>query len=87
MCIAAKLPKPMGLRVQEDFLVACRTINPKYSTLGLQALIDLEDAVTAVLLVEDYVSKFTPYLKRVLRLSTGVTVYEVRTSRVLRVLS
>jgi hypothetical protein len=74
MCIAAKVPKTMGLRVQEDFLVACRAINPKYSTSGLQALIDLEDAGTAVLLVEDYVSKFTTYLKRVLPLSTGLSL-------------
>jgi hypothetical protein len=74
MCISAEVPKTKGLRAQEDFLVACRTIDPEYRTLGLRALIDLEDASTAVLLVEDYVSKFTTYLKRVRPLSTGLSL-------------
>ena len=55
----------IGSQAQEDFLIAYRTINLEYGTLGLRALIDLEDTSTAVLLVEDYVSKFTAYLKRV----------------------
>jgi hypothetical protein len=38
----------------------------------LCALIDLDDAGTAVPSVEDYVSKFTSYLKRVRPLSTGL---------------
>ena len=65
MCISAKVLEIIGLRAQEDFLVTCRIINPKYRTLGLRALIDLKEASTAILLVEDYVSKFTAYLKRV----------------------
>ncbi|KAF2828478.1 hypothetical protein CC86DRAFT_261803, partial [Ophiobolus disseminans] len=65
MCISAEVPETMGSRAQEDFLVACRTIDPEYGTLGLRALIDLEDAGTAIPSVEDYVSKFTTYLKRV----------------------
>jgi hypothetical protein len=73
MCISAKVLETMGLRAQEDFLVACRTINPEYRTLGLRALIDLKEAGTAVLLVEDYVSKFTAYLKLVRPLSTGLS--------------
>ncbi|KAF1934496.1 hypothetical protein EJ02DRAFT_493128, partial [Clathrospora elynae] len=73
MCIAAKVPETMGSRAQEDFLVACQTIDPEYGTSGLRALIDLEDASTAVPSVEDYVSKFTTYLKRVLPLSTGLS--------------
>jgi hypothetical protein len=73
MCISAQVPKTMGLRAQEDFLVACRTIDLEYGTLGLRALINLEEASTAVLLVEDYVSKFTAYLKRVRPLSTGLS--------------
>ncbi|KAI1669249.1 hypothetical protein L13192_06708 [Pyrenophora tritici-repentis] len=74
MCISAEVPKIIRLRAQEDFLVACKTINPRYSTLGLRALIDLEDAGTAIPSVEDYVSKFTTYLKRVRLLSIGLTV-------------
>jgi hypothetical protein len=74
MCISAEVPKTKGLRAQEDFLVACRTIDLEYRTLGLRALIDLEDASTAVLSVEDYVSKFTTYLKRVRPLSTGLSL-------------
>jgi hypothetical protein len=42
-------------------------------TLGLRALINLKNTSTAVLLVEDYVSKFTAYLKRVRLLSTGLS--------------
>ena len=72
MCISAQVPKIIGSRAQEDFLVACRTINPEYGTSGLRALIDLEEAGTAVPSVEDYVSKFTAYLKRVRPLSTGL---------------
>ncbi|KAF2820789.1 hypothetical protein CC86DRAFT_304141, partial [Ophiobolus disseminans] len=64
MCISAEVPETMGSRAQEDFLVACRTIDPEYGTSGLRALIDLEDASTAIPSVEDYVSKFTTYLKR-----------------------
>jgi hypothetical protein len=73
MCISAQVPKTIGLRAQEDFLVACRTINLEYRTLGLCALINLKKASTAVLSVEDYVSKFTAYLKRVRPLSTGLS--------------
>jgi hypothetical protein len=73
MCISAKVPETIGSRAQEDFLVACRTIDPEYGTSGLRALIDLEEASTAVLSVEDYVSKFTAYLKRVRPLSTGLS--------------
>ncbi|KAI2476690.1 hypothetical protein Ptr902_12037 [Pyrenophora tritici-repentis] len=40
----------------------------------LRALIDLEDAGTAIPSVEDYVSKFTTYLKRVRPLSTGLSL-------------
>jgi hypothetical protein len=76
MCISAEVPKTKGLRVQEDFLVACRTINLEYRTLGLRTLIDLEDAGTAVLSVEDYVSKFITYLKRLRPLSTGLSSIE-----------
>ncbi|KAF7577966.1 hypothetical protein PtrM4_022060 [Pyrenophora tritici-repentis] len=65
MCISAEVPETIGSRAQEDFLVACRTIDPEYGTSGLRALIDLEDAGTAIPSVEDYVSKFTTYLKRV----------------------
>ncbi|KAF1925872.1 uncharacterized protein M421DRAFT_37025, partial [Didymella exigua CBS 183.55] len=71
MCIAAEVPETMGSRAQEDFLVACRTIDPEYGTSGLRALIDLEDAGTAIPSVEDYVSKFTTYLKRVLPLTAA----------------
>jgi hypothetical protein len=73
MCISAHVSETMGLRAQEDFLVACRTIDPEYGTSGLRALIDLEDAGTAVPSVEDYISKFTAYLKRVRLLSTGLS--------------
>jgi hypothetical protein len=73
MCISAKVPEMMGSRAQEDFLVACRTIDPEYGTSGLRALIDLEEGGTAIPSVEDYVSKFTAYLKRVRPLSTGLS--------------
>jgi hypothetical protein len=73
MSFSAEVPETKGSRAQEDFLVACRTIDPEYGTLGLRALIDLEDAGTAVLSVEDYVSKFTTYLKRVRPLLTGLS--------------
>jgi hypothetical protein len=73
MCISAQVPKTIGLRAQEDFLVACRIINLEYGTLGLRALINLKGASTAILLVEDYVSKFTAYLKRVRPLLTGLS--------------
>jgi hypothetical protein len=63
MCIAAQVPETMGSWAQEDFLVACRTIDPEYGMSGLQALINLEDAGTAIPSVEDYVSKFTTYCK------------------------
>ncbi|KAI1665823.1 Dimer-Tnp-hAT dimerization containing protein [Pyrenophora tritici-repentis] len=66
MCISAEVPETIGSRAQEDFLVACRTIDPEYGTSGLRALIDLEDAGTAIPSVEDYVSKFTTYLKRLI---------------------
>jgi hypothetical protein len=62
MCIAAQVSETMGSQAQKDFLVTCRTIDPEYGTLGLRALIDLEDAGTAVPSVEDYISKFTAYL-------------------------
>jgi hypothetical protein len=71
MCISAKVLETIGLRAQKDFLVACRTINLEYRTLGLRALINLKEASTTILSVEDYVSKFTAYLKRVQLLSTG----------------
>jgi hypothetical protein len=74
MCIAADVLETIGSYVQEDFLVAYKIINPKYSTLGLRALINLEDASTTILLVEDYVSKFTTYLKRVRLLLTGLSL-------------
>jgi hypothetical protein len=51
MCMAAQVPETIGSSAQEDSLVACRTNDPKYSTLGLRALIDLEDASTAISLV------------------------------------
>lgn len=73
MCIAAGVPETSGSRAQEDFLVACRTIDPEYGTSGLRALIDLEDAGAAIPSVEDYVSKFTTYLKRVRPISTGLS--------------
>jgi hypothetical protein len=73
MCMSAQVSKTIGLRVQEDFLVACRTIDLEYRTLGLRALINLKKASTTLLLVEDYVSKFTAYLKRVRLLSTGLS--------------
>jgi hypothetical protein len=41
MCMTAKVPETMGSRAQEDFFVACRTIDPEYGTSGLRALIDL----------------------------------------------
>jgi hypothetical protein len=67
MCISAKVPETMGSRAQEDFL------DPEYGMSGLRAVIDLEEAGNAVPSVEDYVSKFTAYLKRVQRLSTGLS--------------
>jgi hypothetical protein len=70
MCMAAKVPKTMGSRAQEDFFVACRILNPEYGTSGLRALIDLEDAGTAIPSVEDYISKFLTYLKHVPELSS-----------------
>ena len=73
MCISAKVPETMGSRAQEDFLVTCRIIDPEYGTSGLRALIDLEEAGTAIPSVEDYVSKFTAYLKRVQPLLTGLS--------------
>jgi hypothetical protein len=73
MCISVKILEIIGLRVQEDFLVVCRTINLEYGTLGLRALINLKKASTTILSVEDYVSKFTTYLKRVRLLSTGLS--------------
>jgi hypothetical protein len=73
MCISAEVPETMGSRAQEDFLVACRTIDPEYGTSGLRALIDLEDDSTAIPSVEDYVSKFTTYLKRMQPLSSGLS--------------
>jgi hypothetical protein len=63
MCISAQIPKTIELRAQKNFLIAYRTINLEYETLGLRALINLKEASTAILLVEDYVSKFTIYLK------------------------
>ncbi|KAF2737725.1 hypothetical protein EJ04DRAFT_591278, partial [Polyplosphaeria fusca] len=57
MCIAANVPETMGSRAQEDFLVACRTIDPEYGTSGPRALIVLEEAGSAIPSVEDYVSK------------------------------
>jgi hypothetical protein len=74
MCISAEISKRKRLRAQEDFLVAYRTINLEYKTLGLRTLIDLKDTSTAVLLVEDYVGKFTTYLKRVQPLLTGLSL-------------
>jgi hypothetical protein len=74
MCIAAEVLETMGSWAQEDFLVACRTIDPEYGTLGLRALIDLEDAGSVIPSVEEYVSKFTTYLKRVLPLLTGLSL-------------
>jgi hypothetical protein len=52
----------MESRAQKNFLVACRIIDPEYGTSGLRALINLEEVGTAVLSVEDYVSKFTAYV-------------------------
>jgi hypothetical protein len=54
MCMPAQVPETMGSRAQEDFLVACRTIDPEYGTSGLRALIDLKDAGTSIPLVKDY---------------------------------
>ena len=73
MCISAKVLETIELRAQEDFLVAYRTVNLEYGTLGLRALINLEEASTAILLVEDYVSKFTTYLKRIRLLLIGLS--------------
>ncbi|KAF1943830.1 hypothetical protein EJ02DRAFT_421029 [Clathrospora elynae] len=56
MCISAEIPKTIGSRAQEDFLVACRTIDPEYGIPGLRALIDLEEADTAIPLVDDFIS-------------------------------
>ncbi|KAF2726466.1 hypothetical protein EJ04DRAFT_400180, partial [Polyplosphaeria fusca] len=78
MCIAAQVPETMGSRAQEDFLVACRTIDPEYGTSGLRALIDLEEAGSAIPSVEDYVSKFTTYLKRVKPIQTSLDVHHPR---------
>ena len=72
MCIAAEIPETTGSRAQEDFLIACRTIDPEYGISGLRALIDLEESGKTIPSVEDYVSKFTTYLKRVRLLSTGL---------------
>lgn len=72
MCIAADIPETTGSRAQEDFVIACRTIDPEYGTSGLRALIDLEEAGNTIPSVEDYVSKFSAYLKRVRPLSTGL---------------
>ncbi|KAF2741692.1 hypothetical protein M011DRAFT_522588 [Sporormia fimetaria CBS 119925] len=71
MCIAADIPETTGSRAQEDFLIACRTIDPEYGTSGLRALIDLEEAGSTIPSVEDYVSKFTTYLKRTFTNATG----------------
>lgn len=65
MCIAADIPETTGSRAQEDFLIACKSIDPEYGTSGLRDLIDREEAGTTIPSVEDYVSKFTTYLKRV----------------------
>jgi hypothetical protein len=73
MGMSAQVPETMGSRAQEDFFVACRTIDPEYGTSGWHALIDLEDAGSAVPSVEDCVSKFTAYLKRVRPLSTELS--------------
>jgi hypothetical protein len=54
MCTSAKVPETMGCRAQEDLLVACKTIDPEYGTLRLRALINLEEAGTAVLTVVSY---------------------------------
>jgi len=72
MCIAADIPETTGTRAQEDFLVACKNIDAEYGTSGLRDLIDREEAGTTIPSVEDYVSKFTTYLKRVLPVSTGL---------------
>lgn len=74
MCIAADVPETMGSKAQKDFLIACRTINPEYGTSGLRALIDLEEAGATIPSVEDYVSKFTAYLKRVRPITTGLSI-------------
>jgi hypothetical protein len=73
MCMPAQAPETKGSRAQEDFLVACRTIDLEYGTSGLRALIDLEEARIAVPLMEDYVSKFTAYRKCVRPLSTELS--------------
>ncbi|KAF2728668.1 hypothetical protein EJ04DRAFT_503734 [Polyplosphaeria fusca] len=78
MCIAAQVPASMGSRAQEDFLVACRMIDPEYGTSGLRALIDLEEAGSAIPSVKDYVSKFTTYLKRVRPIQISLDVHHPR---------
>ncbi|KAF1938014.1 hypothetical protein EJ02DRAFT_355431 [Clathrospora elynae] len=78
MCISAEVPETTGSRAQEDFLVVCRTIDPEYRTSVLRATIDLEEAGNAIPSVDDYVSNFTAYLKRVQPLSTGLSSHPQR---------
>jgi hypothetical protein len=49
----SEIGKTIAPRTQEDFLVACRTIDPEYGTSSLYALIEIEEAGTAVPSVED----------------------------------
>jgi hypothetical protein len=56
MCKATQVPETIGISGTKRFLVACRASDPKYGMSGLQALVDLEDADTAISSVEDYVS-------------------------------
>jgi hypothetical protein len=81
MCTSAKVPETIGSRAQDDFFVACRTIDSESGTLGLRARIGLEKADTAVPSVEVYVSKFTAYLKRVRPKSTELSSMAAAPSR------
>lgn len=60
------LPETDGIRLQEDFLVACRAIDQEYATTCLRDVYKAENSgnTESIPTLDDYVSEFTAYLRR-----------------------
>lgn len=68
------LPETDGVRPQEDFLVACKALDPEYATTCLRDVYRAENCGTTDSLptLDDYVAEFTAFLRRNRPRSSGL---------------
>jgi hypothetical protein len=74
-CKEVEIQEVSSTRPQEDFCLAIRAIDTEYSISALRDLLKAKREGTKIASIEDYISDFTTYLRRVFPLNSGLGAY------------